>query len=119
MVLRQKTKISSERWFFSLVMALVICLLIITSFYYTYTGAFGFHSMILNIFSLILAITVAQLTGFRIYQRIQLRKYHLYLATLIFIALVIAFITFTFKPPHFPLFKDSSTGKYGFLLFNS
>lgn len=113
LILRKKTKISFARWFFSLVITLVICLLFIPSFYYTYTGAFGFHSMLLNIFSLILAISIAQFTAFCIYRNINLKKYHVHLSAIVFIALLIAFISFTFIPPHLPLFMDPSTGKYG------
>jgi hypothetical protein len=31
--------------------------------------------------------------------------------------LALAFIVFTFYPPHLPIFRDPITGKYGIFLF--
>ncbi len=112
-LLKRKNKISFCRYFVSSVVSLVVCPLFIISFYYTYTGAFGFHSTILDIASLPIGATIAQLIALHIYQYAKLKLYHLYLATLILFILIIAFILFTFNPPHLPIFIDSRTGKYG------
>ena len=53
-------KISAEEWFVSCAIAEIICLLVIVSFYYTYTGALGIESLILDIFSLFLGVAVGQ-----------------------------------------------------------
>lgn len=113
MVLAKNKKISFDRWLFSSVIALVICPLFIVSFYYAYTGAFGIHSLILDIFSLFLGIAIAQWTALHIYRYAKIKPYHFYLSVFILAAFIIAFITFTFAPPHYPIFWDPSTGKYG------
>lgn len=104
--LAKKHKVSFYHWFFSAIISLIICPLFIVSFYYTYTGAFEFHSLILDVSSLFLGIAIAQLTALHIYRYAKLKQWHFYMATFIFVALIIAFIAFTFEPPNFPLFRD-------------
>lgn len=112
-ILNRKTCIPFSRWFFAFVVALVVCPLIIVSFYYTYTGAFGIHSLALDFFSYFLGVTLAQLTAMHIYKYANINSFLFYLSALVFALLMIAFIVFTFNPPKLPLFRDPITGKYG------
>lgn len=112
-ILGKYNKISANQWFTSCVVAELVCPLAILSFYYTYTGAFGIESLILDIFLLFLGVAVAQGLAFHVYKYAKLQTYCLYINFAILLLLAIAFIVFTFAPPHLPLFKDSLTGKYG------
>jgi len=112
-IITKKVKLSLGRWFIAAVTALIICPLFIVTFYYTYTGALGIHSMILDVLSLFLGIMIAQGTAFVIYRKAQIKPFHFYTALFILVLMVASFIVFTFTPPHLPLFIDPLTGKYG------
>lgn len=102
-----------SQWFVSCTVAELACPLAIISFYYTYTGAFGIESLVLDIFSLLLGVAAAQGLALHVYKNAKLSRHSLYISIAILILLAAAFTAFTFAPPHIPLFKDSLTGKYG------
>lgn len=112
-ILSKSYKISAAQWFVSCTAAELLCPLVIVSFHYTYMGALGIESLILDIFSFLLGVTAGQCLALYVYKYAKLRHYCLYIAITILILLVIAFTVFTFAPPHIPLFRDSLTGKYG------
>lgn len=110
----KREDIQAEGWLCSAAAGLYSGPLFITAFYYTYTGAFGFHSLFLDILSFFLGTAVTQLFGLRLYRRTKKTARSLTIlaaaAVLLFGA---AFLLFTFYPPQIPLFEDSLTGSYG------
>lgn len=112
-ILSKNIKISITQWFVSCAVAELVCPLVIVSFYYTYTGALGIESLVLDIFSLILGVAIAQGLALHLYKKLKFGPICLYIAIIVLILLATAFTVFTFDPPHIPLFKDSPTGKYG------
>ena len=112
-ILGRKAKLSARQWFAAASVSLLVCPLFITVFYYTYTGAFGIHSLILDVASLFIGVILAQYSALHIYNFAKVPRRGLY-PVLIFILLIITvFIVFTFLPPHIPLFQDSISGQYG------
>ena len=109
----KSNSISATQWFVSCTVAELVCPLVILSFYYTYTGALGIESLILDIFSLFLGVAAGQGLALHVYNYGKLSYFCLYCAFAVISFLAISFIIFTFAPPHIPLFKDSLTGKYG------
>jgi hypothetical protein len=112
-ILGKNNKISASQWFTSCTIAELVCPLVVLCVYYTYTGAFGIESLILDIFSMFLGIAVAQGLALHLYKYARFGLYCLYISVAILILLAVTFTVFTFAPPHIPLFKDSVTGKYG------
>lgn len=108
----KKDKISLSQWFCSLSIGLYVGPLIIVTFYYTYTGAFGNYSGFLDISSFIIAVTIAQFFALHIYRYAKLSIYDLYSACFITFLFISAIVIFTFSPPQIPLFLDSTTGLY-------
>jgi hypothetical protein len=106
-------RISSKNWFTAATVALVICPLFITAFYYTYTGAFGIHSLFLDISSLVIGVIIAQYLALHIYIHARIGLIGLIISLIILLLLIFFSIYFTLNPPHFPLFMDSLTGRYG------
>lgn len=106
-------RISANKWFTSCALAEVTCMLVIVSFYYTYTGALGIESLILDIFSLVLGVIVAQVLALHVYKYANPCQNCMYISIIVLVLLAVAFTVFTFNPPHLPLFKDSLTGYYG------
>lgn len=97
--------LNQGKWIFSLFISLIASMLTIVCFYYTYTGALGIESLILDIFSLFLGICVGQLLGSHFY------TYGFNIPVSVSITLLISlffvFIFFTVSPPKLPIFKSS------------
>jgi hypothetical protein len=109
----KKEEISAPKWICSASAGLFSGPLFITAFYYTYTGAFGFHSLFLDILSFVLGTAIAQLSGIGLYPRIKTARSWAILAAGAIVLLGAAFLVFTFSPPLIPLFEDPVTGSYG------
>ncbi len=89
-------------------------MLIIPTIFYSYTSITD-ENLIIDILSFIFAIIVGQLISYRL---LTSKKLSRNLEQVSFIALVIltlAFIVFTFYPPHIQLFQDPNTGEYGII----
>ena len=92
------------RWLLSLFISIISAMLTIVSFYCVYTGAFGFESLILDMFSLLLGLTIGQLIGSHFYTYgFDIPKY---IPKLLIILLFIIFILFTITPPGLPIFQS-------------
>jgi hypothetical protein len=113
LLISQKEKVPAGRWFCSAAAGLYSGLLFITAFYYTYTGAFGFHSLFFDILLFVLGTAVTQLAGLNIYSKRKAARSSLVLAAAFILLLVGLLIIFTFSPPQIPLFEDPITGSYG------
>ncbi|WP_252231663.1 DUF6512 family protein [Clostridium sp. ZBS15] len=100
-----------KKWFCSCTISMIISSITIIIFYYTYTGALGIHSLVLDIFSLVLGVSIGQYIGFKVYANYDLSNNYLY-SSLFFITIFL-FTLFTFIQPKIPLFIDSTTGEYG------
>lgn len=92
------------RWFFSCMIAQLVCPMAIISFYYTYTGALGFDSLVLDILSLFLGLLAGQGLALYTFKYAKFKLWWLYIAILILALLFAAFIFFTFSPPDLPIF---------------
>lgn len=105
--------INTPKWFSCCAVALYIAPLVITTFFYTYTGALGIESLVLDIFSLLLGLAAAQLAAFHFYKYGKFKESCLKYALIAIFVLAAAFVVFTFMPPHLPIFQDPITGAYG------
>jgi len=96
--------LNKEKWILSLFISIITAMLTIISFYYTYTGVFGIESLILDIFSLFLGITIGQLLGSHFYTYgFSIPKIFSIIAI---ITLFVIFAQFTITPPNLPIFKN-------------
>lgn len=99
------SKVSKEKWYFSCFISIIFSMLTIVTFYYTYTGAFGFESLILDMFSLILGLTVGILIGIHFYT--YGFDVPIYISKILLLSLFVIFILFTIFPPNFPIFQTT------------
>jgi hypothetical protein len=109
----KKNENALPRFTVSCAVAEIVCSLFIIAFYYTYTGAFGIESLILDILSLLLGLILGLLLAIHIYSCSNPGKGAMFLSAVILLVMAGAFIIFTFMPPHIPLFKDPPSGTYG------
>ena len=105
---------SFENIFPALFFAILIGMLTITVFFYTYTGIIGTNFMVLDIFSFILGVFVSYFVLFRIIESERFTSSGANgLAAIGVFVIVSAMVFFTFYPPQIALFKDPLTGTFG------
>ena len=93
------------------VRGILIALLFVIIFFYTYTGIIGTNYPILDISSFVIAIIISEVyTYINIVNKKNCNKL---LSIMILILLTILFIVFTYYPPRINLFKDPINNSYG------
>ena len=95
-------------------LGIVAGLLLIPTFYYTYTGALGIHLTWLDISIYYITAALVYFLETRLLLREPRRTCALARwAMLLTVALAFLFLFFTYAPPKLPLFLDPVTGTYG------
>ena len=89
----------------------LISIIIVVTFYYTYTGALGIHSLILDILSLVLGTSLGQTFSFIYFSKHAVTNINIYIA--LYVIMAVLFTLFTFIPPKLPIFLDPETKTYG------
>lgn len=100
-----------EPWYAGALFALLGSLLTMPLIYYFYTEAFGTELLWVDILILLLSLLAGQIGGLHMYRRSS--GINPSLVLLIFGAVVLIFVLFTFWPPRIPWFQDPLTGGYG------
>lgn len=86
----------------------------VVAFFYTYTGAFGVHSIVaVDILSFLAAVAGGQWLSYRIMISATSRPAPVAVSVMALVLLVVGFGVLTFTPPHIPLFQETATGLYG------
>lgn len=99
-------------WWAKLVEVVVACGFIV-AFFYTYTGAFGVHSIVaVDITSFFVAVALGQWASYRLIAS-NGRFAPLWVSVSGMMLVIVSFGVLTFVPPHIPLFRETSTGVYG------
>jgi len=92
----------------------VIPIVIVVTFY-SYTTVTGESIFILDILTFVVAVAVGQLSSYKL---LTYRKLSGNLGRMSIVALAVlglAFVAFTFYPPHLPIFQDPVSGQYGII----
>lgn len=90
-----------------------LVIFLITSFFYTYTGLIGFNTLWADILlTFIIPVIIGKYLSYKLLSRENQPKSKIIPAVSLLI-LLFAFIFFTFKPPHLPLFQDKNDNTYG------
>ena len=81
--------------------------------FYSYKAILGKNFLVLDILTFVVAVILGQLISYRIMLFKNLRKIYNQIGLVFLILLFLAFIIFTFYPPHFFLFQDPVDLRYG------
>lgn len=93
------------------VQGIILAMLFIIIFFYTYTGIIGTNFAIVDIGSFFIAVSLGQYVA---YQKMQLTvSCNKIIPVIVLLVLCLCFFTFTFFPPHIGLFKDPVSGMFG------
>lgn len=83
---------------------LVFMICFITVFFYTYTGAFGFENVIIDILSFMIAIIIGQFIAYKMLNSKSKIIVSKYVSSIILIIIFFTFAVITFNPPRLPIF---------------
>ena len=81
--------------------------------FYSYTSITGESIFVIDIATFIVAVVVGQIVSYTLFMKKQFSRNTEKIALVILTVLGIAFIVFTFYPPHLPIFNDPVSGGYG------
>lgn len=91
----------------------VVSAVFIEAFFFTYTGAFGIESLVIDIISLFLGLLFSIILARHVYKHTKPGMFAAFISTVILIIMAASLIYFTFAAPHLPIFMDPPTGTYG------
>ncbi len=83
--------------------------------FYGYTALTGSHILWLDIALFGLAVIAGQMISFALMVRQPFHPKARIVARVILVLMIVVFSLFSYVPPRWPLFRDSSTGQYGIL----
>jgi exosortase/archaeosortase len=81
--------------------------------YYSYTSITGGSIFAIDITTFIIAVVIGQIVSYTLFKKNQFSRNTDKIALALLIVLGIAFIAFTFYPPHLPIFQDPISRGYG------
>ena len=81
--------------------------------FYSYTTITGESIFVIDIATFIVAVMVGQIASCTLFMKKEFSKNTDKITPVMLIVLGIAFIVFTFYPPHIPIFQDPTSGGYG------
>lgn len=81
--------------------------------FYSYTFVLGHNLLPLDILTFIIAVIIGQYLSYRILTAGDLDEFFSHLAASALYLMLVAIVYVTYFPPHYPIFMDSLTGKFG------
>jgi len=105
-------KKSTNNFLLAKTVGIYLITIIIPILFYSYTAILGESVLVIDILTFVIAAIIGQLASYRLltYRKLSetLKKISLFALVL----LGVAFVLFTFYPPHLPIFRDPITGEY-------
>jgi hypothetical protein len=106
-------KKSTNNFFFAKTVGIYLIPIVIPILFYSYTAVLGESVLVIDIFTFVVAVIVGQLVSYKLLTYRELPDVLNKISLVALVLLGVAFVFFTFYPPHLPLFKDPVTGEYG------
>ena len=106
-------KKSTNNFFFAKTVGIYLIPIIIPILFYSYTAILGEPVLVIDILTFIIAVIVGQLVSYKLLTYRKLPNIFNKISLVALALLGVAFVIFTFYPPHLPLFRDPVTGEYG------
>jgi uncharacterized membrane protein len=89
---------------------------IIPIVFYSYTAITGISIFAIDITTFIVAVVIGQTMSYNLFKKNQFSRIADKVALVMLVVLGIAFVIFTFYPPHLPIFQDPISRGYGIAL---
>lgn len=106
-----KDKVNLDNYFLAMLISIVVSIITMISFYYTYKEIIGNEYMWIDIFDLLLSLFVGQIVANHVYE--YSGGISIIISLLFTLSIVLTYIYLTFKPFKTPLFFDKKNKTYG------
>ena len=106
-------KKSTNNFLFAKTVGIYLIPIIIAILFYSYTAILGESVLVIDILTFVIAVIAGQLASYRLLTYRELSENLNKISLVALVLLGVAFVIFTFYPPHLPIFKDPVTGEYG------
>jgi len=106
-------KKSTNNFFFAKTVGIYLIPIVIPILFYSYTAVLGESVLVIDILTFVVAVIVGQLVSYKLLTYRELPDMLNKISLVALVLLGVAFVLFTFYPPHLPLFRDPVTGEYG------
>lgn len=113
---KRRCTVNLQKWIISSAVSLITAPLFVIFLFYSYTGALGIESVIIDIALVFICYFIALKLAFHVYKHVTPTGAKVIFSLLVTAVIFFAFIYFTFDPPHLPIFYDTVTGTYGILI---
>lgn len=113
LIKNKKCDIPLKTWIVSAAVSLVAAPLSVVLLFYSYTGALGIESVIVDILLVFVCYFIALSVASHFLEYSETSKGAVIVSIIIIAIIFIAFIVFTFNPPQLPIFFDTVTKTYG------
>jgi len=104
---------STNNFFFAKTVGIYLIPVVIPILFYSYTAVLGESVLVIDILTFVVAVIVGQLVSYKLLTHEELPDMLNKISLVALLLLGVAFVLFTFYPPHLPLFRDPATGGYG------
>jgi len=103
----------TNNFLFAKTLGTYLMVAIIPIIFYSYTSITVGSIFFIDITTFIIAVLVGQIVSYNLFKKNQLPRIAEKVALVMLAVLGIAFIVFTFYPPHLPIFQDPISKEYG------
>lgn len=108
-----KCEIPLDSLIVSAAVSLVVAPLSVVLLFYAYTAALGIESVLIDILLVFVCYFIALCVASHFLKYAEPNNLLVIISLIVIAVIFIAFIVFTFKPPHLPIFYDTVTKTYG------
>jgi len=106
-------KKSTNNFFFAKTVGIYLIPIIIPILFYSYTAVLGESVLVIDILTFVISVIAGQFVSYKLLTYRELPDMLNKISLVALVLLGVAFVLFTFYPPHLPLFRDPVTGEYG------
>jgi len=108
-------KVKAPNFLFAKFVSIYLAPILIALFFYSYKAILGHNLLAIDISIFVLAVIISQIVSYKIMVLPEKSQKLKAISFALLGLLLIAFVIFTFYPPHFFLFRDSVSGGYGII----
>ena len=104
LIFREKKQLSPIKWLTAATVSVILTMVIIVGWYYTWTSGIGISNTVIDVGSLFIAVPIAQFVAIHVYRVVQTRRVYQILSMILWLLFAAMFIYFTFVTPDMPIF---------------
>ena len=108
-------KLKANNFLFAKAVGIYLMPILIAVFFYSYKAILGYNLLVFDISVFMISVILGQIASYKIMARQEFSQKFKKASFLALTIILLAFIVFTFYPPHFFLFQDPISGLYGII----